>query len=456
MDKDVTAVEAPESWERLRELTAAQDRARAQSFLTSLAPAEAVRALFRLSTEEQDRLVKLLSPDHAAGLLEDLPDAHAAGLIERLDAEQAADIVEELASDHGADLLGALDVADAQAILDEMAPVIADQMRDLIAYPHDVAGGLMTTEHFAYPERARVREVLGSLKRRREEFGQLPQRIVLVDLQRRPSGAVEIADIIGVSPEVPLFSLKQDVVPVAANASLEELEAYFDRHETLGAPIVDEAGRLVGRLRRRAVLDALAEKAQTDQLKTQGIVGGDELRSLPMLARSRRRLSWLSLNILLNMMAASVIALFEDTLSAVIALAVFLPIVSDMSGCSGNQAVAVSMRELTLGIIRPADALRVWWQEVSVGVINGIALGFLLSLAALLWQGSPMLGAVVGIALALNTIVAVSIGGTVPLLLKAVHADPAVASGPVLTTVTDMCGFFLVLGLATLALPWLA
>jgi len=154
-------------------------------------------------------------------------------------------------------------------------------------------------------------------------------------------------------------------------------------------------------------------------------------------------------------MAASVIAVFQDTVSAVIALAVFLPIVSDMSGCSGNQAVAVTMRELTLGIIRPRDALRVWWQEVSVGLLNGLALGALLSLVALLWQGSPLLGVVVGLALGLNTIVAVSIGGTVPLLLKAWRADPAIASGPLLTTVTDMCGFFLVLGLATLALPWL-
>ena len=176
---------------------------------------------------------------------------------------------------------------------------------------------------------------------------------------------------------------------------------------------------------------------------------------MPLVSRSRRRLSWLSVNIVLNVIAASVIALFQDTLAAVIALAVFLPIVSDMSGCSGNQAVAVSMRELTLGIVKPRDMLRVWWQEVSIGLMNGAALGTLLALAAYLWQGSAALGAVVGLALGLNTIVAVSIGGCVPLLLKHFRVDPAVASGPILTTVTDMCGFFLVLGLATLSLPYL-
>lgn len=456
MDKDVTSVdELGESWERLRERTEAGDGAGAQALLTSLEPTDAVRALLRLDSDEQRRLVELLSPEGAADLLEDLPDTLAAGLIERLGAGQAADIVEELASDRGADLLGVLDEEDAEAILDEMLPVMAGQVRDLIAYPTDVAGGLMTTEHFAYPDRARVRDVLATLKQRREEFGQLPQRIVLVDAQMRPTGAVEIADIIGVAPDVPLSTLTESVVPIPVDASLEAIEAYFDRHETLGAPVVDDQGRLVGRLRRRALVEALGDKAQSDQLKVQGIVGGDELRSMPVFARSKRRLSWLSFNILLNILAASVIAFFQDTVSAVIALAVFLPIVSDMSGCSGNQAVAVSMRELTLGIIRPSDVLRVWWQEVSVGILNGLALGCLLSLAAYLWQGKPLLGAVVGVALALNTIVAVSIGGTVPLVLKAWRADPAVASGPILTTVTDMCGFFLVLGLATLALPWL-
>ena len=201
------------------------------------------------------------------------------------------------------------------------------------------------------------------------------------------------------------------------------------------------------------MLEALAEKSEADSLKAAGIIGGDELRSMPVSVRSARRLSWLSINIGLNIIAASVIAFYEDTLTAVIALAVFLPIVSDMSGCSGNQAVAVSMRELTLGAAVPRDVLRVWGKEASVGIINGVALGLLLGLAAWIWKGNAVLGMVVGAALAINTVVAVSIGGTVPLLLKRFKFDPAVASGPLLTTVTDMCGFFLLLSLASLVLP---
>ena len=173
---------------------------------------------------------------------------------------------------------------------------------------------------------------------------------------------------------------------------------------------------------------------------------------MPVWLRSRRRLSWLSVNIVLNVAAASVIAVYQETLQAAIALAIFLPMISDMSGCSGNQAVAVSLRELSLGVLRPNEFLRVWLKEASLGVINGIALGVLIGVVAAVWQGSVALGFVVGGALALNTLVAVSIGGTVPLLIRRLGQDPALASGPVLTTVTDVCGFFLALSFATLAL----
>ncbi len=242
---------------------------------------------------------------------------------------------------------------------------------------------------------------------------------------------------------------------VPAEATLDELRSFFDEHPFVGVPVVAERGALVGVVRRAKVLEALEGRSESDHLKTQGIIGGEELRTMPVLVRSRRRLAWLSVNIVLNLIAASVIALYQETLQAVIALAVFLPIISDMSGCSGNQAVAVSMRELTLGLIRPVDAVRVWLKEASVGLLNGVVLGALIAAAAWAWKGNPYLGAVVGAAMAINTLVAVSLGGVVPLLLKRLRVDPALASGPILTTVTDMCGFALVLGLATAFLPWL-
>ena len=195
----------------------------------------------------------------------------------------------------------------------------------------------------------------------------------------------------------------------------------------------------------------MAEHYADDYLKTQGIID-EELRTMPLFKRSRRRLAWLSINVVLNLFAAGVIAFYQETLAQVIALAVFLPIISDMSGCSGNQAVAVSMRELSLGLVNAKEVMRVWLKEVGVGLINGLALGLFIAVLAWLWKGNPWLGIVVGFAMMLNTIIAVSLGGTLPLIMRRFGLDPALASGPILTTVTDMCGFFLVLSCASMLL----
>jgi magnesium transporter len=364
--RDTAVKRDREIWQELKTLTDAANGQGLQRLLEDVPASETVRAMFRLSADDQRRLVGLLSPDSAADLLEDLPEVHAVELIENLELGHAADIVEEFASDQRADLLSEMDSEEAEAILGEMIPEIADEVRELISYPTDVAGGLMEIEHYAYPAAASVGDFLQALRHSREVVGELPQRLVMTDKRGRPVGAVEIADVLLADSDVGLPSLSAPVTSVSAEASLDELADYFDRHETLGAPVVDKNGRLVGRVRRRAVFEAIAERNQEDYLKVQGIVGGEELRAMPVLTRSRRRLSWLSINILLNILAASVIAIFQDTLSAVIALAVFLPIVSDMSGCSGNQAVAVSMRELTLGIVQPSPGIASFNCDVSL------------------------------------------------------------------------------------------
>jgi magnesium transporter len=270
--------------------------------------------------------------------------------------------------------------------------------------------------------------------------------------ERQLVGVLKVRDLLLSDADTVLGDLiTEQPVIVDDLAPLEELRDVFDRHRFLGLPVVED-GRLVGVVRRAAVEEAISQKMARQFRLVQGIIGGEEVRTLPVAVRSGRRLAWLSANIVLNVLAASVIVYFEDTLTRLIALAAFLPIISDMSGCSGNQAVAVSMRELSLGLVRPREVLRVWGKEVSVGLINGAALGVLLGLVAWLWRGNATLGIVVGAALALNTIVAVSIGGSVPLILKGLGVDPALASGPILTTVTDICGFFFALGLAAFAL----
>jgi magnesium transporter len=243
-----------------------------------------------------------------------------------------------------------------------------------------------------------------------------------------------------------------DPVHVYVHTPLRDLMQIYRQHPYVGFPVLDEGKRLQGVVKRSAIMEASSKQDRNTFLKIAGIIGGEELRSMPMLQRSFRRISWLGPNIVLNMIAASVIALYQDTLQAVIALAVFLPIISDMSGCSGNQAVAVSIRELTLGLIKPTEYLRIFFKEGGLGLINGSVLGILLGTAAFLWKGNLYLGLVVGSALALNSLLSVLIGGSVPLVLRRMRVDPALASGPILTTVTDMCGFFFVLSFASAVL----
>ncbi len=447
-----------ESWEVLRALAAVGDARGLATYVDRIGPSEAFRALLHLEPDEREQVLVTLSPQAAADLIEEIPDEHASDLIEQLPVKNAASILSEMDSDDQADVIGDMASDDAEAILAEMAPEDAADVRRLVRYAPDVAGGLMSTDYLSYPEATLVGEVIDDLSTRAEahEGSEHDAHVYVVSALGKLVGVLDLRELVLARRSTPLAAILKSSLCVRAEVSLDDLNEFFERHAFLAVPVVDEHQELIGIVRREDVAEAIAERADAEYLKSQGIVGGDEIRSLPVLTRSGRRLSWLSINIVLNMLAASVIALYEDTLSAVIALAVFLPIVSDMSGCSGNQAVAVSMRELSLGIVKPFEALRVWLQEISIGVLNGVALGVLLGLAAWLWKGNPWLGAVVGGALAINTLLAVSLGGTVPLLLKRIGVDPAAASGPILTTVTDMAGFFLVLSLATAVLPRLA
>jgi len=424
------------------------------AFVDSLSPTDAARTISRLSQEDQTQLLTKLRPGAAAELLDELPDVQAAEMVEHLPSADAAAIVAQLPSDEQADLVHDLSVPTAEAILSELPTQEASQVRKLSRYDDDVAGGLMVTEFLAYPENATVADVVDDLRQNVEHYSNYEvQYAYVVDTKRQLRGVLRLRDLLLALPRQPIHELMiRRPMHVADETSLWQLREFFDSHPYFAVPTTDNMHRLVGVVRRSDVEEALGEKSESDFRRSQGIVR-EELRTMPLLTRSRRRLAWLSVNVLLNVVAASVIAFYQETLSQVIALAVFIPIISDMSGCSGNQAVAVSMRELSLGVLDPREVPRVWLKELAVGLLNGLALGGLLAAVAIAWKGNPYLGLVVGSSMMLNTLLAVTLGGSLPLVLKRMKVDPALASGPILTTVTDMCGFFLILSLATTMLP---
>lgn len=426
------------------------------SYVSSLDSRAVARAICELTDEDQTLLLTRLSPELAGEVLEDVPEVEAVEAVAALPADAAAAILEHLPSDEQADIVAALEEKEAAAILAAMAPEDAEELARLASYPSDSAGGLMVTELLAFRRSATVGQVLTRLRKDAERFRKLDvQYAYVVESGRRLVGVLRLRDLLLADDQARLESLMiANPVAVQATADVHELEQLFDEHAYLGVPVVEESGRLVGVVTRAAVDERTQSQAEQDYRRALGIVD-EEIRAMPLLRRSRMRLAWLSVNVLLNVVAASVIAAYQGTLEQIIALAVFLPMISDMSGCSGNQAVAVSMRELSLGLIEPRELWRVWIKEASVGVINGLTLGALLGAVGWAYASNPWLGLVVGAALATNTVVSVLIGGSLPLLLKRRGVDPALASGPILTTVTDMCGFFLALSLATSLLPLL-
>ncbi len=442
------------SWETLSELIVQEKSIELTEFIESLSPQDTARAISRLTEDDRFRLLGLLSPQDAADVIEDMPEAQAADMVEDMPSEQAAAIMEELSSDHLVDVLGEMDSGASNAILSSMHHDDAEEARLLMAYDTNCAGGLMISEFLAYSSENRISDVLDDLQANSQEYIDYNvQYFYVTDKNKQLVGVLRVHDLLFPARNTKLTEVMiKSPLSVSDTATLRELKEFFEDHHLFGAPVVDKAGKLVGVVLPRSIEEADNKQKTKAFLRLSGIIGGEEFRTMPLLSRSGRRLSWLSLNIVLNIIAASVIALYQDTLAAVITLAVFLPMVSDMSGCSGNQAVAVSMRELSLGLVRPKELFWVLAKEAKIGIINGLVLGLLLGGVAYLWKGNPWLGLVVGGALAANTLVSVSLGGMLPLILKRFKLDPALVSGPLLTTVTDMCGFFFVLSFASAVL----
>jgi magnesium transporter len=442
-------------WEMLSELIAAGNSVELIKFIDTLSPPETARTISRLTEEEQLRLFSLLSPEDAADVIEDIPETQAADLVEDMPSEQAAAIMGELTSDHLVDMLGEMDEDATQAILAKMDREDAEEARMFLEYAPDCAGGLMISEFLAYKLDNTIQDVLDDLQANRSEYVDYHvQYFYVVDRQDKLAGVLRMHDLLFPDRQTRLSQVMlSSPLSVSHKASLKTLQDFFEEHHLFGVPVVDDGRRLVGVVLPSAIEEAVNKRKTKTFLRLSGIIGGEEFRTMPLLSRSGRRLSWLTMNIVLNIIAASVIALYQDTLAAAITLAVFLPMVSDMSGCSGNQAVAVSMRELSLGLVRPGELIWVLLKEARVGIINGLVLGLLLGGVAFLWKSNPWLGFVVGGALAANTLVSVLLGGVLPLVLKRLKLDPALVSSPLLTTVTDMCGFFFVLSFAAAVMP---
>jgi magnesium transporter len=446
-----------EPWLELDSLIAEADQPGLVAYLEDTSTGEKARAISRLDAERQAELFALLPNDEAAELVDEISDAQAAQLLEALPASDVAAIADHLPSDEQADLINCFDVERAEAILEHMQPDESADARRLRDYPKESAGGLMVTEFLTCKESSTVGDVLASLRDGIDEYEDFDvQYLYVVSPAGALTGVLPLRSLVLSRVEQSVADLMvRDPLFVSADTSLDELDDFFQRHAFFGVPVTDQQQRILGVVRRADVVEARAERTDEKLRRFSGLLGGEEFRTMPVYVRSLRRMIWLSLTVVLNLISASVIGLYQDTLNEVIALAVFLPVISGMGGSSGNQAIAVSIRELTLGLIKPHEIRWVMLKELSVGVINGLLLGAAIGCVAGLWKENIYLGLVVGAALALSNAIAVCAGGGLPLLLQRAGVDAALVAGPILMTLADACGFFFALSFASILLQQL-
>lgn len=414
-----------------------------------------------------DRLQRL-EADEARALLRQLPAAKAAAALAEIETERLPDLLTAFDVPRLAGILQRLPPAAAADLLPHLAPAVrreaiaqlpapaADDLRALLHYAEDTAGGVMSNRFIALREDMTVEAVRELLRTRaQEERTEDIAYLYVTDAERRLVGIVSLRDLVFRRAERRMGEImNRDVKFVRASADQEELARQFEHYHYLGLPVLDPEGRLVGVVKSSDALEVASKEATEDMQLMVGL-SGEERALTPWQHSIRSRLPWLYINLATAFLAAFVVGLFEGTIAKWTALAIFLPIVAGQGGNAGMQTLTVIIRDLALGEITPGDGRRALVKEITLGLLNGLAIGVVVGLVGWWWKGSVTLGLVAGAAMLLTQLAAAASGVLIPLGLKALRLDPALASSIFLTTVTDVAGFFFFLGLATLGLKWL-
>ena len=403
--------------------------------------------LEELDDELRIPLLGAVSLELASGALAEMEEGEdRADLLSALAPELRAQLLHELAADDAADLIGELEPPEQLKVLEELAPEEAGELLGLLRYEEDTAGGLMTTELVALEAGLTAAEAIEEVRvqgREVEDF----YTVFVVDQGGRLLGTVRLDDLVIADPSGNVGELVEDpVATVHPDEDQEEVGRLISRYNLAAIPVVSGDGTLLGRITFDDVIDVIEAEQTEDILRLAGLQDEEDLRHTWAQA-VRARLPWLSLNLVTATLAASVILVFEDVIDQVLTLAFLAPIIAAMGGSSGTQSLAITIRRITVeGSGRAHGHVM---REIVIGLVNGAVLGGGISLLALVVDGDPRLGLVVLLAMWGNQVVAGFAGAFVPATLDRIGVDPSVASSVFVHTLTDLCGFFLLLGLAS-------
>ncbi len=421
--------------------------------LLGLHAADLADRIERLSAPEASALFEGLPPDRAASVLVELDADKVPDLAGGWEPRRLADLLRRVAPQKAVDVLQQLGPGPRRDVLAALPSDHAADVRVLLRYPEDSAGGVMSNRFIALREDMTVEEARQILRARSE--AERPDEVAylyVIDAEQRLAGVVSLRDLVFKRPERRLRELmNRDVAHVRVETDQEELARHFEHYHYLGLPVVDAENRLVGVVKASDAME-VARKEATEDMQLMVGLSGEERALTPWRKSVGRRLPWLSLNLATAFAAAIVVSLFESTIGKWTALAIFLPIIAGQGGNAGMQTLTIIIRDLALGELSPGEGRLALAKELILGVVNGLAIGALVGVIAYIWKGSAMLGAVAAAAMLFNQLAAALAGVVIPLGLKLLRIDPALASSILLTTVTDVAGFFFFLGLASMAL----
>jgi magnesium transporter len=410
-------------------------------------PLEAQEVLEKAPIGEVVQLLESQTPLRASRILARISSVLAVDVLQRLGPQATRSILSAMDPVQAALLLGNLDKTHREMQLETLDEPVARELRELMTYPEGSAGRLMEPRFPSMPSHLSAGQTLLRLRRFKARDAAL---VVVTDETGKLLGLVHLADIVQAASTQPLAELVQSPpVFVDALTPREDIIELFSRNRLRLLPVTDIDGHLLGVIRQSSIIQAAQAEAVTDMQAMVGVSRDERALSTPLIAMYKR-LPWLNINLLTAFLAASVVGLFEDTIAQFTALAVLLPVVAGQSGNTGAQALAVIMRGLALREIRLRHWQRVLLKEMLAGSLNGLAIAAVTSLGVFLWSQSPGLALVIGVAMVISMALASVAGAAIPLLLTRAGQDPAQSASIILTTVTDIVGFFSFLGLATI------
>jgi len=427
---------------------AQDDAARVRELVSDLHEADQGALLEALDADQRPRLIGLLGDDFDFAALTEVDDSVREEILEELPTQTVVEGMKDLESDEAVYILEDLDKADQDEILDALPATERVALQKSLDYPEGSAGRLMQTDLIAVPPFWTVQRVLDHLRTSPD----LPEsffEVFVVDPGHRLLGHIFLDGLVRGAREAAVDGIMvQDRRRVDVMDESEEVARLFQRYNLVSAPVVDEAGRLVGVITIDDMVDVLQEEAD-DEIKALGGVRSDEEISDDVWFITRSRFGWLFVNLLTAFLASAVLGLFEGELQKMVALAVLAPIVASQGGNAATQTMTVAVRALAMRELGPANAYRVTARETTVGLLNGVGFGILTGIVASVWFGDWNLGVVIGLAMVVNLVFGALGGILIPMALDRYGADPAVSSGVFVTTVTDVIGFFAFLGIAT-------